>query len=71
MDVFGNAQFGEGNGSVLLSGIACDGNEGSIFDCSLKVSHSCGHNQDVGVRCTNSTISGKHLTHAHCDIMLN
>ena len=43
MYVFGNAQFGEGNGSVLLSDIACDGNEGSIFNCSLKVSHSCGH----------------------------
>ena len=55
MDVFSNAQFGEGNGSVLFSGVACDGNEGSIFDCSSNTSHSCGHNEDVGVRCTNSS----------------
>ena len=52
---FGNAYFGEGSGSVLLSTMYCTGYEDNLLDCSFSTYISyyyCeGHEDDAGVRC--------------------
>ena len=49
----GSANFGQGNGSILLDDVQCTGNEVSIFYCSHKSigSHDCSHSEDAGVVC--------------------
>ena len=49
-----NARFGEGNGSILLDNLLCDGTEVSLLDCvdSENIGeHNCDHSEDAGVRC--------------------
>ena len=45
-----NASFGQSQGTVLLSSIACNGTESSLLECQYNTS-SCAHTQDAGVRC--------------------
>ena len=48
-----NAHFGQGSGPILLSNVACNGNESSIDQCAHSgwFNHSCSHQEDVGVTC--------------------
>ena len=49
-----NAGFGEGNYSILLDNLMCEGNENSLLDCATDVpigSSDCEHSEDAGVRC--------------------
>ena len=46
--------FGEGDGPIFLSSLACDGTERSLLDCHAFAEigiHNCLHSQDVGVTC--------------------
>ena len=46
-------KYGEGNGTVWMSNVACNGNETSISEC-LHLGWgetSCSHSQDAGVYC--------------------
>lgn len=51
-----NAYFGPSSGSVLLTGLACNGNETSLFICSHSNSvvgtTGCLHLNDAGVNCS-------------------
>ena len=44
----------DGTGKIWLDGVACTGNESSIYQCSHKAlgSHRCHHGKDAGVRCS-------------------
>ena len=51
------AQFGEGEGPILLDDVRCSGGESHIVECkhrSIGV-HNCDHQQDAGVFCYSST----------------
>ena len=52
------AEFGQGNGSILLDDVSCRGYEDSITDCHYHGighrRHSCDdHSKDAGVECGN------------------
>uniref|UniRef100_A0A1X7URN2 SRCR domain-containing protein n=1 Tax=Amphimedon queenslandica TaxID=400682 RepID=A0A1X7URN2_AMPQE len=49
-----NAYYGQGNGSIVLDDVRCDGTEALlILQCSHSnlLTHNCGHHDDVGVVC--------------------
>ena len=48
-----DAHFGQGSGPILLSNVACYGNESSIEQCDHSgwFSWGCSHYYDVGVTC--------------------
>ena len=48
----GNANYGQGNGDILLDDVKCTGNESDIFACDYSAIHNCGHSEDAGVQCT-------------------
>ncbi|XP_071828932.1 uncharacterized protein [Apostichopus japonicus] len=51
---YGNAYYGHGVGRVLLSDVACYGNESYISDCQFEAfgNHDCGHSKDAGAACS-------------------
>ena len=51
------AQYGDGEGDVLLSNVSCTGTESNLAEC-LSSSSTCDHSQDAGVVCTNAGMSG-------------
>ena len=56
--------FGNGNGTILLSGVNCLGTEERLIDCprSFPIGMtSCTHSQDVGVVCQPRIFPG--MTH--------
>uniref|UniRef100_UPI003AAD6448 scavenger receptor cysteine-rich domain-containing protein DMBT1-like n=1 Tax=Centroberyx gerrardi TaxID=166262 RepID=UPI003AAD6448 len=50
------AHYGEGSGDIWISDVKCSGMEESLALClhSDSAAHSCGHNQDAGVFCSES-----------------
>jgi len=50
--------YGPGTGNIWLDDVQCTGTEISIMDCSHKDygDHSCGHDEDVSVRCGTSPV---------------
>ena len=51
----GSAGFGQGSGSILLSGINCTGDELTLAGCGhygVNLTRACSHVQDAGVRCS-------------------
>ena len=59
----GRAYFGEGSGEILLDDVSCVGTEDNLATCyhSDFRNHDCGHNEDAGVICGQSNLSGKTL----------
>ena len=54
---FVSAYFGAGSGSIVMDNVFCVGYESSLFSCTYSSTHDCSHNEDAGVRCSNSTIT--------------
>ena len=56
------AYYGQGSGSIWMSGLQCVGSESTVKDCRSQrwVTKNCGHHQDAGVIC-----SGR-LTETYC-----
>ena len=50
-----------------MDNVMCTGNEERLMDCTLSLSHNCGHHQDAGVRCTLSTY-GKQINNVYSDL---
>ena len=49
-----SAGFGEGNGSILLDNLVCEGDESSLLNCASDVAigySDCQHSEDAGVKC--------------------
>ena len=51
----GSAYFGVGTGDIVLDDVACSGSETTLLECSATTSHNCGHSEDAGVTCGNSS----------------
>ena len=48
------AHYGQGSGKILITYLACDGDESNLEECDHRRNHYasyCRHNRDVGVRC--------------------
>ncbi|XP_052220080.1 neurotrypsin-like [Dreissena polymorpha] len=63
--VLSKASFGQGNSSILLDDVECDGNETSVMSCrhSGVGIHNCDHTKDAGVICSpKNTFSLEELT---------
>lgn len=48
---FSGGIFEQGNGSIILDMLACDGNETRLVDCMSDPNMNCNHTQDAGVLC--------------------
>ena len=50
----GSAYYGQGQGSIILDDVVCNGSEASLYQqCShsFPLRHDCSHSEDVGVVC--------------------
>ena len=45
------ATYGQGSGTVHISGVRCTGAESSLINCSHSTQHNCSHSSDAGVQC--------------------
>ena len=44
--------FGNGNGTILLDDMKCDGTEQTLLNCTFsQQAANCDHSEDAGVRC--------------------
>ena len=48
------AYYEQGNGTIWLDDMQCDGTEERLLDCRARPigEHNCGHHKDVGVVCS-------------------
>ena len=57
---YGSAYFGQGNGTILLSGVICSGVEPSLLSCQHSnsiIGHtSCSHASDAAVSCSSGRL---------------
>ena len=55
-----SAFYGQGSGQIWMDNLQCTGTEQSLEYCNFRTwgSHNCAHNEDAGVECVNSTVSG-------------
>ena len=55
---FGNGYFGQGNGTIWLDDVQCEGHENFLFQCLSAEfgDHNCAHFEDVGARCGGQNI---------------
>ena len=54
---YSGAYFGQGTGPIWLDNVVCTGSETTLASCGhlgFKVIRSCGHYEDMGVRCYRS-----------------
>ena len=53
-----SAFYGQGNGSIWLDDLNCNGNEERLLDCTARPigSHNCGHGEDVGIVCSGTLL---------------
>ena len=63
----GNAQFGQGLGSIFLDEVMCTGFESNLTRCPANAVgvHDCVHEEDAGVQCTCEKISACTLFRLH------
>ncbi|XP_039523827.1 deleted in malignant brain tumors 1 protein-like [Pimephales promelas] len=59
VSVVGSDWFGEGSGEIWADVFDCDGNETKLSECSVSSwsRAECSHGRDVGVICSNSSLS--------------
>ena len=43
--------FRQGNDSILLDDLKCNGTEQTLLNCTYSQTHNCDHSEDAGVRC--------------------
>ena len=57
------AEFGSGEGPILLDNVLCDGSESNLFLCGHNPVgvNNCEHSEDAGVRCGGEGVSMMHL----------
>ena len=60
MNYYGGARYGEGNGTIWLSNVTCNGNEHNLAKCphSYWGKSRCTHDQDISVVCDPGNIRG-------------
>ncbi|XP_063960668.1 uncharacterized protein LOC129267820 [Lytechinus pictus] len=66
------AEFGQGNGSIVLDDVACHGHEMSLLDCQRRdfLDQNCGHHEDAGVVCSNLNVTEPPTTITHFEARL-
>ena len=54
IQAYSDASFGQGNGTIMLDDLHCDGRETDISECPSGgwFIHNCQHTEDAGVSCS-------------------
>ena len=63
--------FGQGSGSIWLDSVTCTGSESTLASCGhlgVGVTRSCGHYEDVGVKCYGT--QGMYVAITYCSIVI-
>ena len=56
------SRYGQGRGSILLSGLRCTGSESSVFHCEhQRTIQSCNHLNEAGVKCSGNFFPFKYV----------
>ncbi|XP_071953930.1 scavenger receptor cysteine-rich domain-containing protein DMBT1-like isoform X2 [Antedon mediterranea] len=68
VEVFPQARYGQGFGSIHMDEVECIGNETTIFNCQHAgwMSSDCRHHEDAGVRCSGPDTSRVCISQVDC-----